>query len=348
MEAPWGPMLEFTARLHETQARGAPFPPADAAFPMARALAPAMRDRMPFYVVLGVLGFDGRFPKYRLEVLDRIREAGIYPGDLDVASTLGEGMLRISRGDWTGGLRALRRTEGSSLMFGDRMTSARLACLGAWLGAVDVATADSTLRRVRALPRSDESALDRAELHWLDGLVGVIVGDGPRVERARRELAADTMPSARNATRSLTGLWLARSNADAGADTLKASTDLVMREGGSLPSVMAIDRLVVARALRKRGSPAEAERYLMWPDASSNVARNSTVRFALTPLVSYERGVAFDEAGDRRAAAFWLQRFVQPYDQPPDVASWPGGGREAAARPAGEDGHAAVSIPSWL
>ena len=45
--------------------------------------------------------------------------------------------------------------------------------------------------------------------------------------------------------------------------------------------------------------------------------RNSTVRFALGSLVNYERGVAFDEAGNRQAAAFRLRRFVEAYDQPP-------------------------------
>ena len=90
-----------------------------------------------------------------------------------------------------------------------------------------------------------------------------------------------------------------------------------MRTGGPLPSVLAIDRLVVARALRRRGTPADAERYLMWPDAASNVVRNMTVRHALGSLVDYERGVAHDEAGDRRAAVFRLRRFVEAYDQPP-------------------------------
>jgi hypothetical protein len=34
-------------------------------------------------------------------------------------------------------------------------------------------------------------------------------------------------------------------------------------------------------------------------------------------LVRYERGVAFDEAGDRQAAALQLQKFLTAYDQPP-------------------------------
>ena len=292
-------------------------PPVDAALPVARALAEVSRKQTPFYAALGHLGFEPTFAGYRLQALERVRALGIYSGDTELASTLSEGSLRISRGDWTGGLRALRRTEGSQLPFADRMTSARLAALGAWLGAVDTATADSALQRVRALPGAEVAPPDRVELRWLDGLLGVMRGDSARVQRARQALAADTIDIARNAARSLTGLWLSRTEHDAGADTLRASSEDAMRAGGAMTAVLAIDRLVVGRALRRRGSPAEAERYLMWPDGSTNIVRNTTVRFSIGGLVSYERGVALEEAGDRRAAAYRLRRFVYAYDQPP-------------------------------
>jgi hypothetical protein len=55
----------------------------------------------------------------------------------------------------------------------------------------------------------------------------------------------------------------------------------------------------------------------MWSDAAVNTARNITVQFALASLVNYERGVAFDEAGNRQAAVFRLRRFLDAYDQPP-------------------------------
>jgi hypothetical protein len=270
-----------------------------------------------FYSVLATLGFDPSFAAYRLEALERIRSAGIYSGRLDLASTLSEGSLRMSRGDWSGGLRALRRTEGSQLAYSDRMTSARLAALGAWLGAVDTAAADSALQRVRALPGADMTPHDQVERRWVDGLLGVMRGDAARIRRVRRELAADTSVRSSHAARSLAGLWLSRTDPEAGADSLRASSEDAMRTGGVLVSVMAIDRLVVARALRRRGTPAEAERYLMWPDAATNVVRNATVRFALGSLVNYERGVAHDEAGDVPAAVYRLRRFVEAYDQPP-------------------------------
>ena len=317
MGPPWGTLLGWTGRMYAAEDRGSPLPPMNGAFEVARVNVAEGRTRPLFLGLSGLLGLDTHGAAYRLEALDRIRAAGVYSGDIEVASTLGEGLLRISRGDWTGGLRALRRTEGSTLPFADRMTSARLAVLGAWLGAVDVFAADSTLRRVRALPADESTNADRVELRWLDGLEGVMLGDEQRVQRARRELLPDTTSAARYAARSLAGLWLARSNVEGGADTLKAVSDAAMRDGRFLVSVEAVDRLVIARALHRRGAPAEAERYLMWPDAATNNMRGLTVRLSMLPLVNYERGVALEEAGNRTAAAYRLRRFVTAYDQPP-------------------------------
>jgi serine/threonine protein kinase len=316
MGPPWGPVLDLASRLHAARASGRPFPPPEAAFPAARALAAASRSRTPYYAVLGMLGVDAHFAAYKLEALERVRAAGIYTGDVDLHSSLGEGILYLSRGDWAHGLRALRRIEGASLPIADRMSGARLACIGAWLGVVNAATADSALRRVRALRGSDAVLLDRVELLWLDGLLGMVTADAARVQGARRALLADTSAAARRSARSLDGLWLERTDRDAAADTLRAVTEAAMREGNFPMSIEAVDRLIVARALRRRGSPADAERYLMWPDAQTNSVRNFAVKFALAPLVSYERGLALEEAGNRRAAEFQLQRFVDAYDQP--------------------------------
>ena len=317
MDPPWGPVLELASRLHAAHASGTPLPPAEAAFPAARALVAASRSPTPYYASLGLLGVDAHFAAYKLDALDRVRATGIYTGDVDVKSSLGEGMLHLSRGDWVNGLRALRRFEGSSIPLGERMSGARLACIGAWLGVVDAATADSALRRMRASQGSGATLLDRVELLWLDGFLGIVNSDASRTQSARRALLADTSAAARRSARSLDGLWLERTDHDAGADTLRAVTEAAMREGNFPMSIEAIDRLVVARALRRRGSPADAERYLMWPDAQTNSVRNFAVKFALGPLVSYERGLAFEEAGNRRAGTFQLRRFVEAYDLPP-------------------------------
>ena len=320
MGPPFGLVLGLSQRLFEARLKGTPPPPLEAAFPVARALVAESRGQNPYYVILGTLGWgEPSFADYRLRALASIRAAGIYSGEVATASTLGEGMLRTSRGDWVGALRALRRTEESSLSLGDRISGARFACMGAWLGAVEVATADSVLRRALAITSSRTVPVDRVELRWFDGLLGVVQGDELRMRRAHRELLADTSRLSRYAARSLAGIWLARTDAEAGSDSVKAVEDDWMRVGGWTGSILAIDRMVVARSLRKRGKPEEVERYLMWPDAAPNFTRNMVVNFGLSPLVSYERGVALDEAGDRRGAAHQLRRFLTGYDQPPSA-----------------------------
>jgi hypothetical protein len=129
-------------------------------------------------------------------------------------------------------------------------------------------------------------------------------------------LRSDSLPFASYFDRSLGGLWLHRENASAGADSLKALSDETMQSGGFSVVAAAIDRLVVARALRQRGAPAEAERYLMWPDAAVNTGRSMSVVFIM-PLVAFERGVAFEEAGQRSEAIRHLRTFLKLYDRPP-------------------------------
>jgi hypothetical protein len=200
-----------------------------------------------------------------------------------------------------------------------RLTGARVATIGAWLGAVDAGAADSAVHRARAIPGAESSPVDRIELRWLDGLVGVSMGDEARVRAAMRELLTDTARASRYSARSLAGLWLERSSPDIAADSLRALSDDVMRDGGFLLSVESVGRFVVARALRKRGAAADVDRYLMWSDAGVNTARNISVAASLGALVVYERGVAFDEIGDRDAATHHLRRFLERYDRPPDA-----------------------------
>lgn len=113
--------------------------------------------------------------------------------------------------------------------------------------------------------------------------------------------------------------WRYRTNEDEAADSLRAVTEESIREGRSFLAVEAVDRLVVARALRKRGTPADAERYLMWPDAAVNNPRSTSVLIALGPLVAYECGVALDEAGQKDAAAIQFRRVIQTLDMAPEA-----------------------------
>jgi hypothetical protein len=179
---------------------------------------------------------------------------------------------------------------------------------------VSASTADTVLRRAATL--GTPNARDRAELRWMDGVVGIAEGNGARVQAAVAALTADTLPLASYLRRSLAGLWLHPSDPTAGADSLLALSDETMKSGQFSIVAAALDRLVVARALRQRGAPGDVEHYLMWPDASVNSGRAVGVT-AIAPLVLFERGVALDEAGQRSEAARHLRDFVNAYDRPP-------------------------------
>jgi tetratricopeptide (TPR) repeat protein/TolB-like protein len=311
----WGVLFGWMGELYRAEHTGGPPPPETRELEVARTVARDAATYEGIAVFAGLFGLPTQSPSYRLGVLDRVRRAGVYTGEADLASGFGEGGLHIMRGEWQAGLQALARLERSSQSMSIRQTRARMAALGSWLDAVDPAVADTLVRRARTLSGTP-SPLDRAELHWLDGLVGITSGDARRVEAARVALRSDSLPFASYFDRSLGGLWLHRENASAGADSLKALSDETMQSGGFSVVAAAIDRLVVARALRQRGAPAEAERYLMWPDAAVNTGRSMSVVFIM-PLVAFERGVAFEEAGQRSEAIRHLRTFLKLYDRPP-------------------------------
>lgn len=312
----WGEAMLWMSEVRRARAAGRPLPSPERAHGQARAAAQLATADPSLSFGTGLMGFDYGDSRYRLEVLEQVRRAGLLGDALIEASTFGEGALRIARGDWTRGLAALGRTEHVPGGLPMRFTGTRLAAIGAWLGAVPASAADSVVRRTRVLLGEGAGSESAAEWHWSDGLVGVAQGDEARVRAAIRELSSLRPKEARHAARSLSGLWLARANPDAGADSLKAVTDEAMRQGGFLVPVEVVNRLVIARALRRRGTPAAAERYLMFLDGGVNAARTVSVNLALSSLVAYERGVALDEAGNRAGAARHLRAFVDDYDQP--------------------------------
>ncbi len=255
-----------------------------------------------------------------LDAIKHLRDEGIYAGTLDRAASWGEGHLLAARGDWNGSLRALQRSEGSVLGAAAPMASARLAVLGAWLGGVESDSADVVLARVRRASGINEQLSQRIELNWLDGLLGVVVGDSARVSRMSSAVLRDTLTGsrlARAAAASLDGAWLARTRPDDASAALRVQSESAMSTGGFLLPIEVVNRLIVARGLRRQGKPEEAERYLQWLDAGYNVIPALSTSFGVGALASYERGVALDEAGKSDAAAVHLLRFVRTYDTPP-------------------------------
>jgi len=315
---PYGRLMEFSGEILSAEAAGQPMPTEARAFTFARSLAQDARDDPSILLNLyGYLTQVSSQSAYQLDLLERIRKAGIYSGELGVASAYSESGLRVSRGDWNGAVSAARRLEDSGLPVAMRQAMARTSALGAWLGTVDPMVADSAVQRARSFSGARPTSVDRAELSWLNGLVGVVRGDEPRVRGAMRELSADTLSIYRNAARSLGGLWVNRSDPNRAADSLKAVSDDTMRSVWYVLAVEAVNRIVVARGLRRAGQSADAERYIMWPDARLSSPANAGTASVMSAITEFERGRAFDAAGNRTRAIVHYRRFVDKYDQPP-------------------------------
>jgi hypothetical protein len=319
---PWARTLAVSASINR-MALGTGKPPSDDSLDaMGREVAASVVSGAPGSTFFsGFIGMPGPGAAFRLATVATLRSRGIYSGVTDVAASIGEGHLHAGRGDWAGAEPPLRRLETEARMPPAlRIASARVAAIGAFVDAVPVATADAALRRVRALPGIADAIADRAELAWLDGLVGVTAGDSVRVWRAVTQLLADTLTAGRlvrGVRASLVGLWQARTDLAAADVALQAVSDSAMVAGGFLLPVEAVNRMVIGRALRARGVPGDAERYLMWTDAGVNADRSAATSATLGTLTEYERGIALDEAGRRDAAILHLRRFVERYDMPP-------------------------------
>lgn len=309
------PLMTWEADLAQSQMDpGAALPEADGVA-LARALSDVRPDD-PWTAWSGLLGFSDRRLPERLALLDRVRAEGIYSGDLLTQSYLGEGQFRIARGDWAGGLAALRRSESSDAPIADRLTTARLATIGAWLGTVELGVAADAVKRAWALPGAEDLPRDRIELRWFDGLLAVVQDNEPRLSEMIRQLEREQNARASQVARSLHALWLVQRGVPGAADSVRAISDAAMRDGIFEYAPEVVNRFVIARALRSRGEPAEAERYLMWIDAASNSSRSYTPRVALGPLVRFERGMAFEEAGHHARAVEQLSRFLASFDRP--------------------------------
>lgn len=254
----------------------------------------------------------------RLELVARARREGVYTGEVLTRSYYGEGLLRIARGDWLGGLGAVQRNESSpNASLAERFSTARLATIGAWLGTVDAAVAAGAVARARAMPGAEDREWHRIELRWFEGLMAIVEGDEPRMQRMITELRQEVDPDAGHAARSLHALWQVKQGAPGAADSVRAISDAMMQGGNYVFAAEVVNRFVIARALRTRGQPGDVERYLMWIDAVWTSTQAVGLTLALGPTVMFERGMALEEAGDHAGAVFQLTPFLKALDQPP-------------------------------
>ncbi len=309
-------LLDLKGDVNDAIATGAPMPPPDRALDLARAMADEWDGSYMMSVGAGFPLMSLVAVPYQQELVARMQDASILTGDARTALAFGASTLLAARGEWDAAIGMATQLEGSLVAADLRISSARLAVMGAWLEAVVPAAADRVVRRVRAAEAARLTGQDRIELLWIDGVMGVVLGDSLRAFTAVDSLLREPTPRGPRSARSVAGLWLNRRDPAAAADSLRAVSESMMREGYSLVSAEALGRLVVARALRARGEDAAVERYLMWPDALVNSARQIGA-FVGASITEYERASAFDAAGNVEAAVTHYRQFVDNYDRPP-------------------------------
>jgi hypothetical protein len=185
--------------------------------------------------------------------------------------------------------------------------------LGSWLGGMSVESADAALARARP-SLGTVTGIDAAELQWLDGVIGVAARDSVRVFRAAAAIT-DTGSVGREFRGSLRALW--RERRTGSVDDLIALEDSTIATGWPFPSIAALHRLAIGSALTRAGDPSRAEHYLQWTDAWNPDGRTASVQFMIGPYTSYQRGLAFDAAGNRERAKLHLERFIEMVDRPP-------------------------------
>lgn len=318
MSGSFASLYALDGEMALAQASGAPMPVPERALALARERAKEGVDSPSQLLFVGVYGFRSTAIPYQVELLELVRKSGVLKGDLERAAKFGESLVKSAQGNWIGALNAARDVESLKVAaLAARMASARTAVMGAWLEAIDPQVADSTVKRVLALPQGEATALERTELLWMDGMMGVVLHDESRVQSALRALKSDTLRVRRNVARTLAGMWLHTTNPAAAADSLRAASDDMMKMGGLLLPAESLARLLIARSLRKSNRSAMAERYLMWPDAVVNTVPSVSASFSVGPFTEYERGAAFDALGNREKALVHYHRFTDNYVLPP-------------------------------
>jgi hypothetical protein len=233
--------------------------------------------------------------------------AGLEPGVVAA-----RGNLAISRGDFPRGVALLASLETSRAPMPVRLGAARVAAIASWMGVLPVVAADSALARARTMTASS-TGLELAELAWLDGVIGIAAEDSARVVRAAAAIG-DTGAIARRLPRSLPALWRERRTGE--ADSLIVLEDDAMVQSAIFAPAMPLHRWAIARALVRAGEPARAEHYLQWPDAVTIGVTSASMQAAFGSHNAYQRGIAFEAAGDRARAIWQLEHFLQAVDLP--------------------------------
>ncbi|HSA56503.1 MAG TPA: serine/threonine-protein kinase [Gemmatimonadaceae bacterium] len=278
-----------------------------------RAILDGMRD-LPVVAELGLLVPPFLALPAQLDSAYRALEGNLALAAFRRQYLLGLGSLQFSRGDIPAALETFARLETMTAPADVRAAGIRSAAMAAWLGLMPLDAAEAAVARSRRNLTDGPPAL-ATEVLWSDAVLAIAARDTARFQAALRALD-DTTPGRLNTLRGLRGLW--RHAITGEIDSLKAHEDELMQRGtGAMTINIALSRLAIGRALTLAGDPKGSERYLMWLDGITVARRATQVQRSAASYTAYERGIAAEAAGDRRAAILHLRRFVELVDKPP-------------------------------
>jgi TolB-like protein len=256
----------------------------------------------------------------QVELSRRVLRAGPRP---DLAATherlLAEALA--GRGAWDSALvvaeKYARRPIGA-----DPLAAYRLAVVGAWAGAV----APDSAARQRALPafavaRPGGTAMERAELGWLDGLLAMTRGDRDALAAARGPIRDANATTGDLLARALAAFEMALEGNRGRAARVLAELnwerpDLLTPGYTTHPYVIAVHRLAAAQWLLAEGDTLGASRLLMWFDAAWALDGYRPARRVLGGLAAWELARIAEMREDPDLARRRYAEFLRHYDMP--------------------------------
>lgn len=226
---------------------------------------------------------------------------------------LGLASLQFSRGEVHTALRTFARLEPMDAPADVRTAGIRSAASAAWLGLISREDAEAAAADSRKALAAGSPAV-MLDVHWSEAVLAIVAQDSTRFSAAVRALS-DTSAQRQTIARGLRALW--REKTTGAVDSLAAHDDYTMRTEQTFLPTVSLSRLAIGRSLTLAGDPQRAEHYLQWTDGRLPSRRSTQVLRMVMPYLSYQRGIAAEASGDRRAAILHLRRFVDQVDRPP-------------------------------
>jgi serine/threonine-protein kinase len=265
-------------------------------------------------------------PQAQIDISRRVLRLGP-AADAAARHRLGVPLAWAARGAWDSALVALDRYVQRAPGGFAALEAYRLAVVGAWLGAVEPATAGRWQPQATAVAQSGDD-VHRAELAWLDGILAVARRDTLALRAARERIPARTDSAERILERSLAALELGmageRARAADSLMTLEWDVEFRAFQGSWFetlrqhPFLHAVNRLIAGQWLLDERDTTRAAKLLMWHETWLPIRARAANRAnaVVSGLVYLERARIEEGWGRVELARDYYEQFLRRYDMP--------------------------------